>query len=114
MNLAFDRTDRQSDQVWIILQSPLQASIVTSIREQPSAASDLKCARHSADHIAIPLTVQLDLSGLVPHQLRLVASFGGAQLVSRATGQQNPGEGERYQAHQQQHCQYDVKKANSF
>src|SRR6266403_1193704 len=113
MDLAFDRTDRQCDQVWIILQSSLETRIVTGIGERANAAGNLKCTSNSTHDIAVALTVQFNLSGLVPNQLGLVAAFNGAQFLRAPTGQQSARQSQRQKADQQQHCQHDIEKTNS-
>ena len=71
MDFTLNRTDRQSDQIRIILKTLLQSRVVTSISRQLVAAGNLKRARQPENNFAIPLTVELDLAGFVAAALLL-------------------------------------------
>ena len=113
MNFSFDRTNRQRDQVGIVLQTPLQTRVVTGIGQQMNAAGDLKRARDAAHDVAIALTVEFNLARFVLDELRLITSLDGAQFFGAAARQKHARQAERQQPDQQQHRQNDVKQANS-
>src|SRR5204863_2655476 len=112
MDFTLNRTDRQSDQIRIILKTLLQPRVVTGISRQTIAAGNLKGTRQTDDDFAIALTVQFNLARLVTHQLRLVAAFDRAQLFSSAARKENAGDAQRQQAYEQQYSQHDVQESD--
>ena len=81
MHLPLHRTDRQCDQIRIILKASLQTGVVTQVRLQTIAAGDLESSRQTDYDLAIALAIQLDLPSLVSHKLRLVSTFSRPQLL---------------------------------
>ena len=76
-------------------------------------AGHLESAGETGNDVAISLSIELDLAGLVLHELGLIATFNGAQFVGAAAGKEIAREGERQQADQEEDSKDYVEETDS-
>src|SRR2546429_316768 len=81
VHFTFDWTDRECEEIGIVLKTLLQSRVIACVSVQLITTSDFESARQTHHNVAISLTVKFNLARLVPHQLCLVSTFDGAQFV---------------------------------